>query len=146
MAHPFLTDVAVAGPEAAKAIDPARPLSSPGINWSRPLVGSPGRIPLPATKSRASAHIAAEVSASTPMRTRLQLGAAHAVKVWLNGKVVYEGQPGPNPVQPDQAGVDVNLTEGTNALLVRVTYQGDSAALYARFLDPDRKLTYGEGK
>ena len=42
MAHPFLTDVALAGPEAAKIIDHARPLASPGIQWSRPTVGVAG--------------------------------------------------------------------------------------------------------
>src|SRR5437016_2078118 len=134
MAHPFLTDVAVAGPQEAKLIDPVQPLASSGIKWSHPLVGAPGRIPLPESKTRSVAHIAAEVTAPASLRTRLQLGAAHSLKVWLNGKLVYQGIPGAGPVQPDQAGVDVILNEGTNHLLAQATYQGDGEALYARFL------------
>src|SRR5262249_54853136 len=113
---------------------------------SRPLIGSPGRIPLPSAKQRTSAHAVAEVIAPSGLRTRLQLGAAHAVKVWLNGTVVYEGQPGLSPVQPDQIGVDVSLREGTNQMLMQVTYQGEDQAVYARFLDPDRKLRYPDEK
>jgi hypothetical protein len=145
MAHPFVTEVAVAGPGSG-SIDQSQPLNSAGIKWSRPVVGPPGRIPLPEAKKRGSAHVAAELSSPTGLRTRLQLGASHAVKVWLNGNLVYEGQPGPSPAQPDQAGVDVTLREGVNQLLVEVSYQGDNEAIYARFLDPDRKLRYAERK
>src|SRR5262249_46163314 len=145
MAHPFLTDVAVTG-QGQGSIDRAQPLRSAGIKWSRPVVGPPGRIPLPEAKNRAAAHVAAELTSPAGLRTRLQLGASHAVKVWVNGNLVYEGQPGPSPAQPDQAGVDVTMKEGVNQLLVEVSYQGDNEAIYARFLDPDRKLRYGEGK
>jgi hypothetical protein len=136
----------VSGAEAAGKIDSASPLSSPGVKWSRPTVGPPGRIPLPGTKDRATAHVASEITAPVSMRSRLQLGAVHGLKVWLNGQVVYEGQPGTGQTQPDQLGVDVQLKEGVNRLLVQVMYQGDGVALYARFLDPDRKLKYAEGK
>ncbi|HWY88028.1 MAG TPA: PVC-type heme-binding CxxCH protein, partial [Gemmataceae bacterium] len=149
MAHPFLTDVAMAGPEAAKGIDFDRPFASPGIQWSRPTVGAPGRIPLPETKKATSVFIAAEVTALSAMRTRLQLGAAHPLKVWLNGKLIFDGVPGPSPVQPDQTGVDATLSEGSNHLLIQVTYQEvtpGAGAIYMRFLDPDRKLRYGDGK
>ena len=60
--------------------------------------------------------------------------------------MVYEGKPGTNPVQPDQAGVDVTLIEGVNRLFVQATYQGDNEAIYLRFLDPDRKIRYREWK
>jgi putative membrane-bound dehydrogenase-like protein len=145
MAHPFLADVAVAGAESG-GIDRNDPLRTPGIKWSRPVIGPPGRIPLPRTKGRLVSHIAGELSSPTSLKTRLQLGASHPVKVWFNGELVYEGHPGPDPVQPDQVGVDVTLKEGVNRLLVQVTYQGDGEAIYVRFLDPDRKLRYGESK
>lgn len=78
------------------------------------------------------------------MRARLQLGAAHPVKVWLNSKVVFEGKPGSAPAQPDQSAVDVDLREGVNRLIFRVTYTGEGEALYARLLDPERRLLYNE--
>jgi hypothetical protein len=146
MAHPFITDVALAAATAEGSLELAHPLASPGVKWSRLRVGAPGRIFLPEAKNRTTTHVAAAISAPSSLRTRLQLGAANPVKVWLNGKLVYEGQPGPSPVQPDQAGADVILTEGINHLLVQVNYQGGNAAIYARFLDPDRKIRYGEEK
>jgi putative membrane-bound dehydrogenase-like protein len=146
MAHPFLTDIAVAGPDVAAAIDLAQPLKTPGVKWSRSLVPVPGRIALPAAKTRTAAYVAAEVTSPSAWKTRLQLGAAQPVKVWVNGGLVYEGQPGPAPVQPDQTGIDVTLREGGNQVLIQMNYQGDSEAIYARFLDPDRKLRYAEEK
>src|SRR5437660_12927953 len=69
MAHPFLSDVAVAGPQSG-SIDRTHPLDSPGIKWSRPVVGPPGRVPLPEAKNRVAAHVAAEVSSPSSLRTR----------------------------------------------------------------------------
>jgi putative membrane-bound dehydrogenase-like protein len=147
MASPYLTDVAVAGPFPAKdgpAVDPANPLQSAAVKWSWPVVGSPGRIPLPPSGPGAAvAYVAAEVTARASLRTRLQLGAGHHVHAWLNGREVYDAKPG-DTATPDQAGVEVELRPGTNRLLFRVTYQGDRAVLYARLLDPQRKLTYAE--
>ena len=144
MAHPFVTDVAVSGPGVQTPVNVTQPLATPGVKWARPTVGVPGRIPLPAAKGKATAHVAAEIHSPAPYRTRLQLGSAHALKVHLNGKAIYEGRPGPGPVQPDQIGIDVTLQNGTNRLLIEVTYDGDDEAVYARFLDPERKLRYNE--
>jgi hypothetical protein len=36
----------------------------------------------------------------------------------------------------------VELQSGANRILIEVHYQGDSEALFARFLDPQRKLRY----
>jgi putative membrane-bound dehydrogenase-like protein len=151
MAHPFFTDVAIAGPfPAAKtvAVDPLKPLDNQELNWNWPLVGVPGRIPLPAAKGdgEVTAHIAAEATAPSDVRTKLQLGAVHPLRVWLNGKEVYKGKPGSDKASPDQANIDVELREGVNQLLIQVTYRGDKEALYARLLDPQRKLKYPEPK
>jgi putative membrane-bound dehydrogenase-like protein len=147
MAHPFLTDVALAGPFPADTtikIDPEKPLTADGVKWSNPVVGVPGRIALPAAKDNgtAVAYVTAEVTAPAGTRTRLLLGSGGTVRAWLNGKEVYQGKPGNGPAGPDQASVDVELREGTNRLLFRVVYQGDKEALYARLLDPQRRLKY----
>jgi hypothetical protein len=42
--------------------------------------------------------------------------------------------------------VDVELHQGVNQVLIQATYQGDKGAIHARFLDPNRKLQYPEGK
>jgi hypothetical protein len=140
MANPFLTDVAVAGPFDPKAAPSPNGLGA-AAKWDQPVVGPPGRIPLPTSKAEAVAYVAAEVTAPAALRTRLQVGAGQALRVWLNGKEVYAGRPADKAV-PDAAGVDVELKEGTNRLLFQVTYRGDQEALYARLLDPHRKLRY----
>jgi putative membrane-bound dehydrogenase-like protein len=151
MANPFLTDVAVAGPFPAKktvAIDHAKPLDSKEVDWNWPLVGVPGRIPLPSAKGggEVTANIAAEVTAPAAMKTKLLLGAVHPLRVFLNGKEVYQGKPAGKDLARDQAAVDVELHEGVNQVLIQATYRGDKEALFARFLDPQRKLRYPEGK
>jgi putative membrane-bound dehydrogenase-like protein len=143
MVNPFLTEVALADGEGTD-LNLADPLRSEKATWSRPVVGPPGRIPLPISqrKGGAVACVAAEVTAPAPLGTRLQIGAANAVQVWLNGKSVYHGTPSRGSAEPDQAAVDVTLRQGTNRLLFEVRYQGSNEVLYARLLDPQRQLRY----
>jgi hypothetical protein len=105
-------------------------------------VGVPGRIALPEAKDAGKATIEAEVNAPAAMKTRLQLGSSGTLTVKLNGKQIFTGRPGAD--QPDQTGIDVSLTPGVNRLTIGVKYQGAKAAVYARLLDPDRKLQYPE--
>jgi hypothetical protein len=135
-------------PEKNKpVIDLNHPVDSKNIEWSKPAVGPPGRITLPPSSEVGNvvALVAADVSAPSAMRTRLQLGAAHPVHVWLNGKEVYQGKPGTSRALPDQVGFDVDLRHGVNRLLFQITYQGNKEALYTRLLDPMRKLEYPQG-
>src|SRR5262249_57973359 len=87
----------------------------------------------------------AEVKAPSAMKTKLLLGAGSPLKAWVNGKLVYDGKPGDGK-GPDQAGADVELKEGTNVVVIKATYKGGKEALYARLLDPNRKLRYPEPK
>jgi hypothetical protein len=148
MAHPFLTEVRVAGPFGPK--DPllrdAREMyRDVGVRWERPAVGVHGRIGLPAPKEdgEAVALLAADVTAPAALKTKLLLGAGVPVQAWVNGKLVYDGKPGDGK-GPDQASADVELREGNNVVLLKVTYRGGKEALYARLLDPNRKLRYPE--
>jgi putative heme-binding domain-containing protein len=130
MANPFLTEVTVSASQR-----------------TRPAVGVHGRIPLPpaAGGGEAVATVEAEVTAPAAMKTRLLLGAGVPVRAWVNGKLVYDGKPGDGK-GPDQTGADVELKEGTNAVVIKATYRGDKEGLYARLLDPNRKLRYPEPK
>jgi putative heme-binding domain-containing protein len=148
-ANPFLTEVSLAGPfpeDKKPVVDANQPRATKEVSWSNPVVGPPGRIILPAStgNGNVASWVVAEVKAPSATRTRLQLGAAHPLQVWLNGKVVYSGKPATSRAMPDQAVVDVDLQEGVNRLLFQVTYQGTKEALYARLLDPQRKLLYPE--
>jgi putative heme-binding domain-containing protein len=148
MAHPFLTDVQIAGPFDVKDAPPPELVGKRDgkqLKWTSPIVGAPGRIPLPAAKSESVVLIAAEVTAPEPMKTRLQLGDVHAIRAFVNGKTVYQGKPADNgPAAPDQASAEVELQKGVNQLVFQVTYRGEKEAIYARLLDPQRRLHYAE--
>jgi putative membrane-bound dehydrogenase-like protein len=148
MANPFLTEVIVTGPVDPKhpnAADVKALLRDVGFVRSRPAVGVHGGIPLPAPKGDGEtiAVVEAAVTAPAALKTRLLLGAGVPVEAWVNGKRVYDGKPGDGK-GPDQVGVDVELKEGTNTVILKATYKGGKEALYARLLDPNRKLRYPE--
>jgi putative heme-binding domain-containing protein len=145
MANPFLTEVAVASVPAS-AVNLLDPLHSDKVTWNRPAVGPPGRIPLlaPPSGEEGVACVVAQVIAPATIRTRLQIGASHSVQVWLNGKSVYNGTPSNGAAQPDQDSVSVDLREGVNPLVFEVRHTRPNGGLYARLLDPQRKLKYPE--
>jgi putative heme-binding domain-containing protein len=146
MAHPFVTEVSITAPTSQQLEAPFNlPMSSKDPQpLPRGSFGVSGRIPLPDAKQDGYAYIGAQVTAPRVLKTRLLLGAAHPLRAWLNGKLVYEGRPGDRDAQPDQASADVELAPGTNQIVVEVRYRGERQAVYARFLDPDRKLTHPE--
>ena len=114
--------------------------------WLPLAAGAPGRIALPATKNRSVSYVRAEFTTPEALKTRRLLGSGQALKVWLNGKVVYEGHAGTGSPAPDQIAVDVELPQGENRLYLRISFAGDKDAVYARFLDPNRKIRYPEGE
>jgi putative membrane-bound dehydrogenase-like protein len=128
MAHPFLTDATVNGTKLA--------------------VGVPGRIALPDTKG-GPAVVEAEVTAVAEVKTKLLIGSTADYEVRLNGTAVGVGKGSGRQVRPDQDAFDVTLPAGKHTLTVVVKNGAGGNVLHARFLDPDRKLSYpdaGEGK
>jgi putative membrane-bound dehydrogenase-like protein len=139
MANPFLTDVEIAGPLPRDAADPGRK-----SKWRRPVVGVSGRIPLPATSGSEPqvAWVRARVEAPEVVKTRMLLGSRNAVVVRIDAdQLIYSGTPGKDNV-PDQTAAEVALRKGVNEILLRVTYRGDHEGVYARLLDPAKKLGF----
>jgi putative membrane-bound dehydrogenase-like protein len=122
MANPFITAVTVNGKATA--------------------VGPPGRIVLPASKGEATATVTAEVTAPAAAKSRLLLGGSGSITATVNGVKVCDSLSGGD--RPDHTSVEVALQAGTNAVKIEVKYLGKKPAVYARFLDPDRKLRYPE--
>jgi putative membrane-bound dehydrogenase-like protein len=120
MANPFLTDVTVNGEKLS--------------------VGVPGRLLLPDTKG-SPAVVEAEVTAPADMKTKLLIGSSADYEVRLDGKAIGTGKGAGKQLRPDQDGFDVALSAGKHTLTV-VVKGGAGNALYARFLDSDRKLKY----
>jgi len=120
MAHPFLTDVTVNGEKLS--------------------TGVPGRLLMPDTKG-APAVVEAEVTSPADMKTKLLIGSSGDFEIRLDGKPIGTGKGTAKQMRPDEAAFDVALPAGKHTLTI-VVKSGTGNALYARFMDPDRKLQY----
>ena len=121
MANPFLTDVTV--------------------NGTKTSAGVPGRILLPDTKGQ-PAVVEADVTAAADVKTVLMVGSSADYEVKLDGKVIGTGKGAGRQVQPDQATFAVTVPKGTHTLTITAKPGPDGGAVFARFADPDRKLSY----
>jgi hypothetical protein len=122
MAHPFITHVRV--------------------NGSQHAAGVTGRINIPDTRG-APAVVEAEFTAPAGMKTKLLIGSSADYEVRLNGQAVGTGRGAGKDLRPDRDAFDVVIAAGKHTLAV-VVKGGAENVLYARFLDPDRKLRYLE--
>ncbi|MDY3551782.1 HEAT repeat domain-containing protein [Gemmata sp. JC717] len=112
------------------------------VNGTKLKVGVPGRLVLPDTKG-APAVLEAEFTAPVELKTKLLIGSTGDYELRLDGKAIGTGQGAGKDVRPDRDGVEVTLPAGTHTLTVVVKGAGANV-VYARFLDPDRKLRYPE--
>ncbi len=116
-------------PEAKYAGDkPDMPLT-----W-QPVQAEPsGLLNLKALFNRddTSAYVLTNVHTAKAQNVEMVLGAAGVVRVWVNGKLVYES----TKVVPklDAERVTVPLTPGWNTVLVKVAHGKGEHALYLRF-------------
>jgi hypothetical protein len=144
MANPFLTEWQVSLPLGVAKADPFDQTGSTIVVWQPHSVSVNGRLLLPATDTEMYVYLTTTVRAAAAVKTRLLLGAGQPLKVSIDGKEVFQSRPADGPAQPDQASVPVELAAGEHTIVIEVKYRGPREALYARFLDPERKLTYPE--
>ncbi|MFO0968458.1 MAG: PVC-type heme-binding CxxCH protein [Gemmataceae bacterium] len=132
MAHPFITEATLAR-SAAAAISKLEVVHT----------GPAGRFDLRAPlKASVRTKLTAAVEAPGVTKTRLLLGLNQPVQVYLDDKLVHRAPGNPKAiVQPDMIAIDVTLHKGVNELRLELEEAAD-AVIYARFLDPDRKLRY----
>ena len=123
MAHPYINDVTV-----------------DGIAKSAPVGG---RIPLTGSKDGKPVTIEAKFTAQEAMKTKLLVGAGDAYEVSLDGKVVGKGN-GKQTLNPNPDGEDfeVSIPKGEHTLTISLKHKGAARWIIARFLDPNRKLSY----
>ncbi len=114
------------------------------VNDKAVSAGATGRIPLP--KPAGEVVIAAGFTAAGAVKTKLLVGSTDAFVVKLDGKEIGKGSGTGKRPQPDAEGFDVELPAGKHTLTLTVAAKGATDAVFARFLDPDRKLSYPEGK
>ncbi len=104
-----------------------RPVTAPnGIVDLAALLGGEQRV----------AYLRATVHSAQARRVQLQLGSDDGLKVWLNGQVVHRADVDRGLV-PGQDRVEVNLREGPNTLLLKVTQFGGGWAASCRIRGPD---------
>ena len=129
MANPFLTTVRV----------------KTWVRDATPPAGVSGRIEL--ADGVPSATIWAEVTAPAALKTRLLLGVREDCDVSVNGSKPVRVKGSGRDAEPDQVAVDVDLKEGRNEIEITVPKtEAKGAAVYARLLDPERKLRYPDAK
>jgi len=98
------------------------------VNDKAVSAGVTGRLPLPAGKGTT---VVAEFTAASAFKTKLLVNSTDPFAVTLDGKPV---------------GSDVTLSAGKHTLTMTRTGDGKAGAVSVRLLDPDRKLSYPEGK
>jgi hypothetical protein len=106
-------------------------------------VGVPGRLVLPDTKAE-PVLVRASVEAPVTMKTKVLIGSTGDYEVRLNGRVLGSGKGAGKELRPDRDSFDVTLQPGVQSLEIVVKGPGGPHAVFARFLDPDRKLKYPE--
>jgi hypothetical protein len=82
------------------------------------------------------------VTATADVKTKFLVGSTADYEVRIDGKPLGVGKGSGKQLRPDQDGFDVALPAGKHTLTVVVKGGGAGQALHARFLDPDRKLSY----
>ena len=130
MAHPFITEVRLFVEKSPDA-------------WEKqaPIVGVPGRIPIP--DGDMNLYIQAAVTA--PEGAEDEAAARHSRRLHRSDRQQeIHGQRERADAQPDQVAIDVELAKGENQITIEFHSKGKSEAVYARFHDPDRKLSYPE--
>ncbi|HEY2783842.1 MAG TPA: PVC-type heme-binding CxxCH protein [Fimbriiglobus sp.] len=125
MADPFLTHVTVNGKAVA--------------------VGPRGYLPLPDYKSGDKVVVEAKLTAAAAVKTKLLIGSLDTIEVKIDGRAVGGAAGGSGPVEPDREALPVELTKGEHTVRFEIEAR-TGKGIYARFLDPERKLTYPVSK
>ncbi|MBU1339512.1 MAG: DUF2961 domain-containing protein [Acidobacteria bacterium] len=71
----------------------------------------------------------------------MKIGSDDGVRIWINGDLVHTN-PAYRGAYPDQDTLSVHLKKGWNMILIKVLQGAGGWGFYARFVDPDGRLTY----
>jgi len=82
------------------------------------------------------AYLRTKVWSDKDQKVRLEIGSADGIKIWLNGKLVHANNI-TRPATPGDDKVEVNLKQGWNKLLLKVTQLSGQWAACARLCGTD---------
>lgn len=114
------------------------------LKWETASADKSGFIPLQrmiSPNERAVAYALAYVYSPDDREATLLIGSDDGIKIWLNNEPVHMN-PAYRGAYPDQDKIKANLNKGKNTLLLKVLQGGGGWGFYARFVDPDKELTW----
>ncbi len=112
------------GPEGSTAAAASLPELPDGRVWTERPDFVDGPVHSFSNESYAAHFVARAIDAPEPRRMVVSLGSDDGVALFLNGVEVHRNE-APRPAAPDQDRVGLDLTAGTNLLLMKVVnYQG----------------------
>jgi len=82
------------------------------------------------------AYLRTRIASAKAQDAVLLVGSDDGVKIWLNGRVVHANN-AVRPCAPDQDKAPIQLKQGSNALLVKVTQGGGEWSVCVRLRSPD---------
>lgn len=147
----YITAWLVSGPYHEKGLDPEKLLDhafppekegEKGKGWWRPEQDPESEQPYAIDLNKAiwgencAGYLKTEVWSPRAQPAVLELGSDDGIKVWLNGVVVHTNNAWRGVVAGDDK-ADVNLKEGWNNLMLKVSQGGGDWGACARFRAPD---------
>jgi hypothetical protein len=84
------------------------------------------------------AYLKTNISSDREQKAMLEVGSDDGVKVWVNGKLVH-GNNAARPVKQGDDKVKIDLKQGSNVVLMKITQGGGDWACCARLVDADGK-------
>lgn len=114
------------------------------LKWKTVSAEKSGFVPLQRLiepNERAVAYALTYVYSPEDREAILLIGSDDGIKIWMNNRLVHSN-PAYRGAYPDQDKIKVNLNKGKNTLLLKILQGGGGWGFYARFVDPDKKLTW----
>jgi putative membrane-bound dehydrogenase-like protein len=133
-----------ADPDCAQFLRPVEPaeLEAPGPDWKDARVSLEGQIdlrPQVAPNVNATVSAVAWLKCEEAVDTRLLMGADDAVRVYVNGRLVWDRHEHRELTAREDA-VPLRLEKGVNRLLLRLDQRGANWAFTAELVDPGRRV------
>jgi predicted esterase len=102
------------------------------VNFGEPFPGPP--------VEKTVGYAFAKVQRPSSGMALLSVGSSSALRIWLNGKLVYENRT-PRTLTPDEDRIEVKMEAGENALLVKSERRAAPWTFCLRILEPGANLT-----
>lgn len=84
------------------------------------------------------AYLKTNINSTREQKAQLEIGSDDGVKVWINGKLVHANNAA-RPLKQADDKVKIDLKQGSNTLLVKITQGGGDWAMCARLVDANGK-------